>query len=184
MGAGELPFTSAPYPGLRPFAAAESDIFFGREEQVDKLLEKLQQNRFLALVGASGCGKSSLVRAGLIAGLEAGFMGEAGHRWRIADLRPGNEEVRGDEMPLPGREAVRARLEQREGGGKHDPGDPQHVAHATPLHGAPAVGRVSRARTGRMRVADPNSGRPSPRLSGGSSTTKERRGSSETPGPT
>ena len=93
MGAGELPFTSAPYPGLRPFAAAESDIFFGREEQVDKLLEKLQQNRFLALVGASGCGKSSLVRAGLIAGLEAGFMGEAGHRWRIADLRPGNEPL-------------------------------------------------------------------------------------------
>ncbi len=93
MGAGELPFTSAPYPGLRPFAAGESDIFFGREEQVDKLLEKLQHNRFLALVGASGCGKSSLVRAGLIAGLEAGYMGEAGHRWRVADLRPGNEPL-------------------------------------------------------------------------------------------
>ncbi|HTT41367.1 MAG TPA: AAA family ATPase [Burkholderiales bacterium] len=93
MGGREMLFTSAPYPGLRPFSASESDIFFGREEQVDKLLEKLEQNRFLALVGASGCGKSSLVRAGLIAALEAGFMGEAGHRWRIADLRPGNEPL-------------------------------------------------------------------------------------------
>ena len=93
MGVRGMVFTSAPYPGLRPFSASESDIFFGREEQVDRLLDKLQTNRFLALVGASGCGKSSLVRAGLIAALEAGFMGDAGHRWRIADLRPGNEPL-------------------------------------------------------------------------------------------
>ena len=70
-------FSAAPYPGLRPFEAEESDIFFGREKQTDELLGKLQHNRFLAVIGPSGCGKSSLVRAGLIAALETGFMSDA-----------------------------------------------------------------------------------------------------------
>ncbi|MGI9261703.1 MAG: hypothetical protein ACR2QR_06695, partial [Woeseiaceae bacterium] len=53
-----------PYPGLRAFQRDESDIFFGREEQTDDLLARLEKTRFLAVVGESGCGKSSLVRAG------------------------------------------------------------------------------------------------------------------------
>lgn len=83
--------SESPYPGLRPFQHNEAGIFFGREEQTDQLLEKLQRFRFIAVVGQSGCGKSSLVRAGLIAALEAGFLAEAGARWRIADMRPGGE---------------------------------------------------------------------------------------------
>ena len=67
-----------PYPGLRPFKREESDIFFGREMQTDQLLEKLSQTRFISVVGLSGCGKSSLVRAGMIAALETGYMVEAG----------------------------------------------------------------------------------------------------------
>ena len=47
-------------------------------------------NRFLAIVGASGCGKSSLVRAGMISALEGGYMPRAGPRWRIAEIRPGD----------------------------------------------------------------------------------------------
>lgn len=86
-------FTAAPYPGLRPFESEECDIFFGRERQTDELLEKLQRNRFLAVVGPSGCGKSSLVRAGLIAALETGFMSEAGTRWRVARMRPGDRPI-------------------------------------------------------------------------------------------
>ena len=78
-----------PYPGLRPFERDETDIFFGREEQIDQLLEKLGEARFLAIVGPSGCGKSSLVKAGLIAALETGFLASAGARWRIATMRPG-----------------------------------------------------------------------------------------------
>ncbi len=78
-----------PYPGLRPFERQESDIFFGRENHVDHLIEKLGHTHFLTVVGPSGCGKSSLVRTGLLAGLEAGSS-TAGINWRIAELRPGN----------------------------------------------------------------------------------------------
>jgi hypothetical protein len=87
-------FSTAPYPGLRPFEVEESDIFFGRERQTDELLAKLQQNRFLAVIGPSGCGKSSLVRAGLIAALETGFMSKAGSRWGVARMRPGDRPMR------------------------------------------------------------------------------------------
>ena len=53
-----------PFPGLRPFEADEDHLFFGRETQVDELLRRLRFNRFLAVVGTSGCGKSSLIRSG------------------------------------------------------------------------------------------------------------------------
>jgi energy-coupling factor transporter ATP-binding protein EcfA2 len=83
-----------PYPGLRPFHREETDIFFGREEQVDQLLGKLGKSRFLAVVGPSGCGKSSLIRTGLISALETGFLSSTGARWRIAEVRPGNHPLR------------------------------------------------------------------------------------------
>lgn len=79
-----------PYPGLRPFERYESKVFFGRQQQVDELLHRLKKQKFLAVLGASGSGKSSLVRAGLLPGLEKGYMGEVGSRWRIAELRPGD----------------------------------------------------------------------------------------------
>jgi WD40 repeat protein len=82
-----------PYPGLRAFLLEEADIFFGREEQVQQLLERLNRDRFLALVGTSGCGKSSLARAGLTAALEAGFMAKAGARWRVVTMRPGTQPL-------------------------------------------------------------------------------------------
>lgn len=81
---------SHPYPGLRPFSRAENAIFFGREDQVDQLLDKLEETHFLAVVGTSGSGKSSLVRAGLLPALDSGFMAGAGTRWTIAELRPGD----------------------------------------------------------------------------------------------
>src|SRR5438093_720001 len=84
-------YSTSPYPGLRSFQRHEADIFFGREEQTDQLLERLQNSRFLAVVGPSGCGKSSLVRAGMIAGLQTGFLADAGARWRIAEMRPGEQ---------------------------------------------------------------------------------------------
>ncbi len=82
--------TAFPYPGLRPFERHETDIFFGREEHTDQLLNYLTHTHFIAVVGPSGCGKSSLVKTGLLAGLEAGFSGQPGIDWRIAELRPGN----------------------------------------------------------------------------------------------
>ncbi len=81
--------TQTPYPGLRPYSQHEADIFFGREEHVDQLLLKLQNNKFIAVLGSSGCGKSSLVRAGLIPALKAGFLPEIGTQWHVAEMRPG-----------------------------------------------------------------------------------------------
>ncbi|MBS0553790.1 MAG: ATP-binding protein, partial [Proteobacteria bacterium] len=69
---------SSPYPGLRPFSEDEAELFFGREEQTDELLDRLRRTRFLAIVGPSGCGKSSLVRAGMIAALQTGLMSGTG----------------------------------------------------------------------------------------------------------
>ncbi len=96
-------FSTSPYPGLRAFRPDESDIFFGREEQTDCLLERLKRFHFLAVVGPSGCGKSSLVRAGMIAALETGFMAEAGSSWRIAEMRPDTGPLVGwpRRSPLP-----------------------------------------------------------------------------------
>lgn len=87
-------FSASPYPGLRPFSRNEMDIFFGREEQTDEILNRLHRTRFLAVVGSSGSGKSSLVSAGMIASLEAGFMVGAQKRWLVAEMRPGNHPVR------------------------------------------------------------------------------------------
>ena len=78
-----------PYPGLRPFETSESHLFFGRDQQVAELVARLERNRFLAVVGVSGSGKSSLVRAGLIPALERGRVLEAGRRWRMVVTRPG-----------------------------------------------------------------------------------------------
>ncbi len=78
-----------PFPGLRPFEAEEDYLFFGREDQISELLLKLQKSRFLAVVGTSGSGKSSLVRAGLLPSLYGGFIANAGSNWRVAIFRPG-----------------------------------------------------------------------------------------------
>ena len=58
-----------PYKGLASFSEADADFFFGREELVEQLVPRLRASGFLAVVGASGSGKSSLVRAGLLAAL-------------------------------------------------------------------------------------------------------------------
>jgi energy-coupling factor transporter ATP-binding protein EcfA2 len=78
---------------LRPFRDYESDIFFDRDEQTDELLARLDRCRFLAVTGASGCGKSSLVKAGLIPALNTGFMAAAGSRWTICEFRPGDRPL-------------------------------------------------------------------------------------------
>ena len=82
-----------PYPGLRPFLGDETHLFFGRDEQRVELLRRLRLSRFLAIIGTSGSGKSSLVRAGLLPGLHGGFMAGRGGYWRVADLRPGTDPI-------------------------------------------------------------------------------------------
>lgn len=82
-----------PFPGLRSFEANESHLFFGREAAIDDLLAKLRNNRFIAVVGTSGSGKSSLVRAGMLPDLYGGVMTSAGSNWRVAVLRPGDAPI-------------------------------------------------------------------------------------------
>ncbi|MER2552393.1 MAG: hypothetical protein ABTQ28_03905, partial [Thauera sp.] len=55
-----------PYPGLRPFEQHEWPIFFGRERMTDAIVDQLLGRRLLVVHGDSGCGKSSLVRAGVL----------------------------------------------------------------------------------------------------------------------
>src|SRR5262249_23852155 len=82
-----------PFPGLRPFEPHEAKLFFGRDEQGDELLARLARRRMVAVVGASGSGKSSLVRAGLIPALERGYLPSAGTSWQIAVCRPGADPI-------------------------------------------------------------------------------------------
>ncbi|MEM6272669.1 MAG: AAA family ATPase [Bacteroidota bacterium] len=79
-----------PYVGLRPFREDENHLFFGREKQIDELLARLRKSRFVAVLGASGSGKSSLVKAGLLTALHSGYMVSAGARWKVSVVRPGN----------------------------------------------------------------------------------------------
>ena len=82
-----------PFPGLRPFESNEDHLFFGRDGQSDELLRRLRRSRFLAVLGTSGSGKSSLVRAGMLPSLFGGLMTQAGSDWRVALFRPGHDPI-------------------------------------------------------------------------------------------
>jgi hypothetical protein len=68
---GEGDGERAPYVGLAAFQQEDADRFFGRDELVADLVRRLRNGRFLGVLGASGSGKSSLLRAGLVARLAA-----------------------------------------------------------------------------------------------------------------
>ena len=70
-----------PYPGLRPFTEEQKESFFGREAEVAALWEKLQRRKLLSLIGPSGVGKTSFVRAGLVPARPSG--------WRCVTATPG-----------------------------------------------------------------------------------------------
>ena len=76
-----------PYKGLRAFAAADAGDFFGRERLVERLVARLgapgTRGRFLAVVGPSGSGKSSVVRAGLVPALARGALPSSANWFRI-----------------------------------------------------------------------------------------------------
>ncbi len=83
-----------PYVGLRPFFLQDSLHFFGREAQTAELLSVLHEHRFLGVVGASGSGKSSLVRAGLLPALIGGFLVGDRDRWQLVQIKPGDTPMR------------------------------------------------------------------------------------------
>lgn len=77
-----------PYRGLQPFWEEHADYFFGREGLTDQLLDRLRTGNFLAVVGASGSGKSSVVRAGLMHKLQRGQAISGSDRWQIRLITP------------------------------------------------------------------------------------------------
>lgn len=84
-----LDIKSNPFPGLRPFTVDQCHLFFGREGQVDEILLKLAENRFVGVMGYSGSGKSSLMYCGLIPVLYGGFVTNVGPNWNVIVTRPG-----------------------------------------------------------------------------------------------
>ncbi|WP_437967443.1 protein kinase [Sorangium sp. So ce260] len=83
LGAAERPFA-----GLSAFQEADADRFFGREDDIAGMVARLESQPLLAIVGASGVGKSSLVRAGIIPALK-----RSGAGWASLVMRPGREPV-------------------------------------------------------------------------------------------
>jgi len=82
-----------PFPGLRPFTIDESHLYFGRDGQSNEVLYKLTENRFVAVIGASGTGKSSLMFCGLVPTLYGGFIQSAGSSWKVILTHPGNKPI-------------------------------------------------------------------------------------------
>jgi WD40 repeat protein len=85
-----------PYKGLRPFQEADAADFFGREMLSQLLLARMQESsnyaRFLAVVGPSGSGKSSVVRAGLIPALKRGAL-PGSENWFVLEMFPGARPI-------------------------------------------------------------------------------------------
>ena len=90
----ELVQDLCPYRGLEFFDEAHAEFFFGRENLTDQLIEKLRLGNFAAVVGASGSGKSSLVRAGLIHTLRQGKKFSGSDRWRIQLISPTDQPLK------------------------------------------------------------------------------------------
>ncbi|KAA1418616.1 PQQ-binding-like beta-propeller repeat protein [Nocardioides humilatus] len=87
------PADRSPWPGLNAYDVDDGPWFAGRERLVAELLARTAGTRCLAVVGASGSGKSSAVRAGLVAGLADGQLpGSAA--WETVVLRPGQHPMR------------------------------------------------------------------------------------------
>jgi WD40 repeat protein/class 3 adenylate cyclase len=94
-GASDQP----PYKGLVSFDVEDAAGFFGRERLVAELIARLAGSSLLAVVGASGGGKSSVVRAGLVPALRAGVLPDSEH-WHCVLMRPGEHPMRSAERAL------------------------------------------------------------------------------------
>jgi hypothetical protein len=88
----ERPVFPCPYPGLAPFRTDQAPFFFGRKRETEELINRLRRSDclFLAVVGASGTGKSSLIYAGLVPRLHAGDAIDGSDTWCVKSFKPGS----------------------------------------------------------------------------------------------
>ncbi|MEB3294683.1 MAG: caspase family protein [Synechococcales bacterium] len=82
-----------PYMGLQAFRESDAPYFFGRDRLLEELLGLLEKQSVLAVVGASGSGKSSLVQAGLMAKLRQGDYLPGSEQWWIGRMRPSDRPI-------------------------------------------------------------------------------------------
>jgi len=105
----ELPDEPAPYRGLERFEADQKDFFFGREDDIRRLARRLAHSRFVAIVGASGCGKSSLARAGLHSDVASREL-PAIRDWHLITFLPGGNPLRALAEQIAGEAPVADRV--------------------------------------------------------------------------
>lgn len=86
----------SPFPGLRPFQPGDAGYFHGRDREADEVVARLRSKRFVAVIGGSGSGKSSLVLAGAIPRLRTYAIKDAGDFWAPVVATPGTNHVEGD----------------------------------------------------------------------------------------
>ncbi len=100
-----------PYPGLRPFLDFEAALLFGRERQVREVIERLKETQFVAVLGGSGSGKSSLIHAGVVPELRSFGIPGAGDLWLPLTVTPGTNVSAEDQAA--GRHSPITRLARR-----------------------------------------------------------------------
>lgn len=88
VGSSAPLWKGSPFPGLRAFGPDDAPIFWGRGREVDALISRLSEGRFVGIVGASGSGKSSVMAAGLIPRLRINAI-EGSKDWFIIQMKPG-----------------------------------------------------------------------------------------------
>ncbi|HEY0250616.1 MAG TPA: serine/threonine-protein kinase, partial [Kofleriaceae bacterium] len=94
----------SPYPGLTAFQENDADRFFGRGREITRMVAKVREHPITGIVGPSGVGKSSVIRAGVGPALKA-----SGEHWEVLTLRPGRQ-------PLASLASIVQRLTTRTGG--------------------------------------------------------------------
>lgn len=99
-GPGRTPVE--PYPGLRPFLDHEEILLFGRERQVREVIERLSETQFVAVIGGSGSGKSSLILAGVVPDLRSFGIPGAGDFWLPMVCTPGTNASAADQAQRQG----------------------------------------------------------------------------------
>ncbi|MFN6008488.1 MAG: TIR domain-containing protein, partial [Paracoccaceae bacterium] len=127
-----------PFPGLRSMGEGDAQLFFGREQETDQLVDLLRHEPLVAIVSDSGAGKSSLAKAGLVPRFRGGAFAADGvspvtdRIWHVVDMRPGTDPMRGLRMGVDmaamalgldgdARASLRRRVQ---------PGDVEELVHA------------------------------------------------------
>ncbi|UXX77724.1 hypothetical protein N7E81_10120 [Reichenbachiella carrageenanivorans] len=97
MPTTETPITTSkisnPFPGLRPFKSDEAELFFGRETQVDYVIKQIKEKGFIAVIGASGVGKSSFMSCGVLSDMINPDTNDK-DRWNVMSITPGHAPTR------------------------------------------------------------------------------------------